>query len=57
MLKDGRLQAAKVGREWRFPKEAVNRLMGVQEEKTPLAVAARALEGKISKNDLDIMKT
>lgn len=55
MLKDGRLQATKVGREWRFPKEAINRLMGVQDDKTPLSVAARALEGKISKNDLEII--
>jgi excisionase family DNA binding protein/YgiT-type zinc finger domain-containing protein len=47
MLKDGRLKATKVGREWRFPKEAVNILMGVQQEKTPLTLTARALEGKI----------
>lgn len=27
MLKDGRLKAVKVGREWRFPREAVERLL------------------------------
>ena len=49
MLKDGRLSASKVGREWRFNRNEVKRLF------TPQAVAARG--NTISKNDLDIISS
>lgn len=49
MLKDGRLSASKVGREWRFNRNEVERLF------TPQAVAARG--NTISKNDLGIISS
>lgn len=45
MIKDGRLNASKVGREWRFPK---SQIMGLMEIKS-LAVAAR---GEMTSKDL-----
>ncbi|MBC2728655.1 MAG: helix-turn-helix domain-containing protein [Desulfosporosinus sp.] len=47
MLKDGRLIASKIGREWRFNRNSVERLFA------PQAVAARG--NTITKNDLDII--
>ena len=49
MLKDGRLSASKVGREWRFNRNEVERLF------SPQAVAARG--NTISINDLDIISS
>lgn len=49
MLKDGRLAASKVGREWRFHREEVERLL------KPQAVAARGTT--ISPGDLDIINS
>ncbi|MDD4402626.1 MAG: helix-turn-helix domain-containing protein [Desulfitobacteriaceae bacterium] len=49
MLKDGRLSASKVGREWRFNRNEVEKLFA------PQAVAARG--NTISKNDLDIINS
>lgn len=47
MLKDGRLTARKVGREWRFSREEVERIV-----KPPsVCVAARSVEGKLTERD------
>lgn len=42
MIRDGRLHPVKVGREWRFSKEEVDKVLG----RTALAIAVRA-EGNI----------
>lgn len=51
MLKDGRLTAKKVGREWRFDSEEVRKLL--PESGNNLTIAAR---GKLTENDANIVK-
>ncbi len=51
MIKDGRLNASKIGREWRFPK---SQIMGVMEHgRKSSAVAAR---GEMTSKDLKFIR-
>lgn len=50
MIKDGRLKANKVGREWRFPIEEVKSLMSGRK----VSIAARGEE--VTSKDLDFLK-
>ncbi len=50
MLKDGRLKAKKVGREWRFDPEEVRKMLP---ESGDIALAAR---GQLTENDANIVR-
>ena len=60
MIRDGRLTAKKVGREWRFPRQHIERLLSGQElcAAEPIALAARGKDGVVSpsENDLRIIE-
>lgn len=60
MIRDGRLPAKKVGREWRFSRKQIQRLLEAEEDTTgteEIALAARAKDGvQLSDNDLRIIQ-
>ncbi len=47
MIKDGRLAARKVGREWRFSRDEVEKII----KPHSVCVAARSIEGKLTDRD------
>lgn len=56
MLRAGKLPAVKVGREWRFPRDKIKKLIFKQEhEEQPVQLVARSGKSGLSKKDVDII--
>lgn len=55
MIKDGRLKAVKVGREWRFLRLQIEKMLGQEQDSLPYYVAARNSKG-LSEKDQDIVR-
>lgn len=55
MIKDGRLKAVKVGREWRFSRQHIESIVKQGEKVSSFYIAARNSEG-LSAKDQDIVK-
>ena len=55
MIKDGRLKASKVGREWRFSRQHIEDLIIPKEEAATVSLAARNSKG-LSENDQAIVQ-
>lgn len=56
MIKDGRLQATKVGREWRFSRQQAEGLIKPQEEAVTYSLAARNSDGLTIKDQATVEK-
>ena len=54
MIRDGRIKAHKVGREWRFLPADINAYLNASSNHDFLAMAAKG--GAITQNDLDVIK-
>jgi excisionase family DNA binding protein len=55
MIRDGRLKATKVGREWRFSRRDIEELIQPREEAATFSLAARSSKG-LSANDQAIIQ-
>lgn len=55
MIKDGRLKPIKIGKEWRFYKKDIDIIKNTINN-DDFQLAARNLEGKLSKEDIEIIK-
>lgn len=55
MIKDGRLKAVKVGREWRFSRHQIEKILNQEQKDLSFYIAARNSEG-LSAKDQDIVK-
>lgn len=55
MIKDGRLKPVKIGKEWRFYKKDIDILKNTINNDN-FQLAARNLEGKLSNEDIEIIK-
>ena len=55
MIKDGRLKAVKVGREWRFLRNQIEKIMNQEQKDLSFYIAARNSEG-LSVKDQDMVK-
>lgn len=54
MIRDGRIKAYKVGREWRFLKQDIMSYMDDSSNESSLKIAAKG--GKITEHDLEIIR-
>ena len=54
MIKDGRLKATKIGREWRFSRQQIEDILVAREEPAPFFLAARSKEG-LSEHDQAVL--
>ena len=56
MLKDGRLKATKIGREWRFSRQQIEEMLGTREETAPFSLAARSKDGLSERDEAIVQK-
>ena len=56
MIKDGRLKATKVGREWRFLRQQIEKLIKPEEEAATFSVAARSRKDLTANDEAIIQK-
>lgn len=55
MIRDGRLKATKIGREWRFSRHEIEQMLVAKEKAAPYPLAARDSKG-FSENDQAIIE-
>ncbi len=55
MIRDGRLKATKVGREWRFLRSQIEKTFNKKEENIPFFLAARS-SGELTEKDQAIVR-